>query len=507
MKKKLSHIDVEDIYKKIKQDAIMSANNSDDITRTLYKIEYVAKFAYTMNFIYRDDDMEMLLSKTVSQLRIEEFISSPVRNRYVLIDTDGSDNHGLTQQYIRALISCNYEFLFIHVSDCYRHLSDTLSEINNYNKGSVFLFKKSGLSYVDKIKGIVKSIKEYSPSCMLLHLMPWDVITLGACCCLNGIKKININLTDHAYWMGASFIDYNIEFRSFGYTISLEKRGLKKEQLLFLPYYPIFPIRQISFKGFPELSTDCVKIFSGGSFYKMFGRNGYYFYLIDSVLEMNPKAVFLLAGSGNRFVLNKYLSKLRNRDRIFLIGNRKDINEVFKRCDVYMATYPITGGLMSQYAAVHGKPILAYTSEKEPYNIIEGLIGHNEKLDCTCFEYKQFIEYACKLCSDATFRIHEGEVLKRAIITKEEFDLEFKVLMNGGMTNRIFHKMDIDYETMRELYLDVEKIQCEGVLGLAKNYNISILKFVKIEKLITPLFVLMNNKINRLLKRCHLFYI
>ena len=113
MKKKLSHIDVEDIYKKIKQDAIMSANNSDDITRTLYKIEYVAKFAYTMNFIYRDDDMEMLLSKTVSQLRIEEFISSPVRNRYVLIDTDGSDNHGLTQQYIRALISCNYEFLFI----------------------------------------------------------------------------------------------------------------------------------------------------------------------------------------------------------------------------------------------------------------------------------------------------------------------------------------------------------------------------------------------------------
>ena len=56
---------------------------------------------------------------------------------------------------------------------------------------------------------------------------------------------------------------------------------------------------------------------------------------------------------------NKFTSKIYD----FFIGRRKRmaaIDAVFENCDIYLGTYPICGGLMSQYAAMHAKPILAY---------------------------------------------------------------------------------------------------------------------------------------------------
>lgn len=50
---------------------------------------------------------------------------------------------------------------------------------------------------------------------------------------------------------------------------------------------------------------------------------------------------------------------MRNSLSVFLIGDRHDINEVFKHSDIFLNTYPIGGGLMTQYAAANSKPILS----------------------------------------------------------------------------------------------------------------------------------------------------
>ena len=155
--------------------------------------------------------------------------------------------------------------------------------------------------------------------------MPWDVVSLLISYSIQGVIKYNINLTDHAFWLGASFIDYNFEFRAYGKTVSLEKRHLKQEQLLYLPYYPILPKNKIEFQGFPIEAKDKIVIFTGGAFYKMFGNNDLFFKILDELLDLSENAVVLVAGIGDKYTMNEKLAHLRNRHRIMLIGNRRDI--------------------------------------------------------------------------------------------------------------------------------------------------------------------------------------
>lgn len=78
--------------------------------------------------------------------------------------------------------------------------------------------------------------------------------------------------------------------------------------------------------------------------------------------------------------------------RVFLLGSRRDIHAVFRACDIYMGTYPIGGGLMSQYAAVNGKPILAYASEECPSAFVETVVCHKTRLKITHTDVESFAQ-------------------------------------------------------------------------------------------------------------------
>lgn len=56
-------------------------------------------------------------------------------------------------------------------------------------------------------------------------------------------------MTDHAFWLGRFAFDYCIEFRVYGYNISIQKRKIEKEKILMLPYYPV--IRKEKYQGLP----------------------------------------------------------------------------------------------------------------------------------------------------------------------------------------------------------------------------------------------------------------
>ena len=51
---------------------------------------------------------------------------------------------------------------------------------------------------------------------------------------------------------------------------------------------------------------------------------------------------------------------MKNGERVYTSKYRKDISQLFRNCDIYYGTYPLSGGLMCQYAAAFGNPILAY---------------------------------------------------------------------------------------------------------------------------------------------------
>lgn len=464
----LSRQDVVNVYNKLKSKAVLYSNK-DNYLLSLKHIIAASNWAYHFNFIYTDNELELLL-KTIADSSLPVINSLSDSNRFVLLETHGIDNRGLTQQYIRAFMSMEVEFFYISIQCDRTKCKDIVNELEAYEKATVLLFDSMELNCIEKSKRILSEIKDYNPSKIFLHLMPWDVVSLMVIHAIHGVIKYNINLTDHAFWLGATFIDFNLEFRSYGKTVSLEKRNLRESQLLYSPYYPIFSKKAIAFQGFPQKVKDKIIIFTGGSFYKMFGDNDKFFFIIDSLLDISENLILLIAGAGNLHIIRKKINRLKNSDRILFLGDRKDISEVFKHCDIYLQTYPVGGGLMCQYASSCSKPILAYGDSVE-LNIEQSSILENRGNNIRSFgNIEEFLAYANELICNQDFCKSEGEKNLYLVPTVADFNNRLKQLLHCHYNIWKWKNVSIDYNRVCDLYLDVENNYTNSAVnGLLKN--------------------------------------
>lgn len=459
--------DILSAYNYYKANAVKHSSKSEH-EQSLASISLCAKIAYHSNFFFSDVQLEECLEKVAKELLPAlKYRIHP--DRYVLIDTNGTDNHGLTQQYIRAFIQMGVEFAYIYESTDLSRIPLILEELKGCEKATIFTFDQE-YSQVEQIKRIADFVKEYRPERYFMHIMPWDVVATSICSILDQTVRYNINLTDHAFWLGAKFIDYSIEFRDFGATISLEKRGLSKQQLLKVPYYPL--INRSEFKGLPKGSNKItVKMFSGGSFYKIYGEHDKFFYLVKRLLTENEHVELFYAGGGNHKPFKQFLIKNGLSDRVHLIGSRSDILEVFENIDIYLGTYPISGGLMSQYAALCGKPILAYTDPKYATNFVEGFINHRKQHTITKVTEDRFFDYASRLCQSQEYRLSEGTKLLDSVISPAAFASELKSALLSNQNQCEIRLENIDYESFSSLYLEVEN-QFEFNIQRLVAYNL-----------------------------------
>lgn len=473
MKKQLTTKDIYKVYNQLINDAY-KAFEKKQFEKALNSISTAAYWAYSFNAFYFDKNAEILIKEIGNILYETKDILKTNDNRYVFIDSFCYDNRGLTQQYIRALISLNKEILYIVTSESTQLGHEILKELKSYSNSKIILFSSITGSYNEKISSCINEIINFSPKRILLHISPWDYKALLICHAIKGSTKFNINLTDHAFWLGVTFIDYNIEFRSYGYTVSLEKRELKKEQLLTLPYYPI-KSKYTSFQGFPLIDNNHIKILSGGSLYKILGKNDIYFKLLDHILDLSEKVTILIAGFENSKIFENKISKLKHKARIIQIGNRKDIDAVFENCDIYLGTYPICGGLMSQYAAMHAKPILAYFEKNDTMNDIGGIINNYGNPFKGHSDIHDFLIHAKNLINNQDYRIEEGKQLQKALMTEDKFNHEFCILIDTLSNHWSWDKVYIDYEQFASHYLNIENTQNPSAiryLVLHLNWNI-----------------------------------
>ncbi len=448
---KLKLTEIIQVYEKIRalsREKIALSNYES----ALQIIETAAKIAYHFNWIYTDKELERQL-KIISEQLIQPDLQVPIKGRIVFYDSWGWDNRGLTQQYIRALKSLDMEFMFIFENMSVSQSDEIRVELESYEKCEIFAIDLS-VPFTDRLSLLHKKILNYNPEKLLMHITPWAVEALVVFHALTSVTKYQINLTDHTFWLGVSCIDYSIEFRNYGCTISLEKRNLSRKQLLMNPYYPIDSGK--AFQGFPNEAKQHVVIFSGSSFYKVYGRDNAYFKLVKRLLKENPECVLLFAGSGDKREISKFIKENHLEKRFLLLGSRSDINEVFAHCDIYLGTYPICGGLMSQLAAVNSKPILAYTTPDIQCNYLEGIVCHKKSVPVTFTNKDAFFTEAKKMVSCEKYRIQRGESLRKAIITPSDFNRSFELLLTTKESNMSFEHEIIDYNSFSELYLEVE---------------------------------------------------
>lgn len=414
-----------------------------------------AKWAYQFNFIYSDPSADALI-KRISDDEIKHVvIDHSVDNRYVLIDSFCLDNRGLTQQYLRAMIQNGVEVLFVCTASSIEKDSDILFELSNYPKARTLLFVDGRFNSIEMARSITEEIARYAPSHIYLHIAPWDIAALLACSSVTGSTVININLTDHAFWLGSSLIDYNIEFRPYGMTVSLEKRGLKPKQLLQQPFYPVAPIGH-PFRGFPIIPDDAVKIFTGGALYKFLGKKDIFFHMMEVLLSISPNVYILVAGFDSSAIFDKKCSVIKGRERILQIGVRDDIDAVFQNCDIYLSTYPTSGGLMCQYAAKYKKPILAYRDVDDMENAVEEMVNHFCNGLKSYTDLNVFVDYARQLIFDKWFRQVEGNSINKGLMTADAFAESFPKLVSSHNKQWNWSRDRINYDAFSNHYLGLE---------------------------------------------------
>ncbi|WP_455664164.1 hypothetical protein [Phocaeicola sp.] len=458
----ISEQQVRDVFETLKQKA-KSKIAKGKYEEAIHLIELAAQWGYFYTYKYSDDVLESFLQKIAKFIKKElpqnELVAVDGKKRIVFVCNRIADNCELVQQYGRALVASSIPTLIIAINR-----ESPVGEqniLNDLQAANITIERvEDSNKYLDVVKKIAELISSYQPTQILAHVWPWDTRPIVAIMSAKQCPCYNINFNDHAFWIGKSMLDYSIEFRPYGSTISLEKRELKREQLLYLPYYPILSTN-IPYQGFPFDRDGKVVILTGGSAYKMLGTDNLFFDRLDIILNDNSNAVVLLA-CGQLADIKARIKSMKNRNRVFTTSFRKDIASVFMNSDIYYGTYPMSGGLMSQYAAMLEKPIIAYAKEKVALDEMDGVVNYHNDLPIAFHSFEEMRIYAKRLCENERYRKAEGQRLYDSMIKQPEFETLFIDMMYGKHPMADNKTMDIDYDSISKFYLDYHNNNSAG---------------------------------------------
>lgn len=458
---------VREIFIKLKKKA-RDCYNRGRFDSSLKFLKAACHTAYTFYIGFTDSDIEDML-RGMSEKILKKAYNGGT-SRCVFYDTFSQDSQGLTMQYVDAIIAAGLEMLYITEFglDDPRSvlLKKTLAE---YSKAKVITVpsNKRGMA---KAQFIYDAIMDYAPDKLFMHILPRAAEAVTAFYVLpKEITRYQINLTDHTYWAGQGCMDYIFEFRDYGASLSVGRRGFTESQVLLLPYYPM--MKKTEFYGFPKESEGKVKIFSGASYYKIIDENDTFFKLNKSILDANPNAVTLFAGGGDTALLNRLIEKYGLQGRFIPIGQRNDIFECYKHSDIYLSSYPLGGGLMAQYAAHSSLPILALANPASSGKI-EEMVCQKRVVDITFNRMEDLVVEATKLINDEDYRKSRGLEMRACVIDEQEFNRAFLESITKGQSQ---YPLAID-ENIELHYLNIEdRLRLENKTGNYQGTIYSIL--------------------------------
>lgn len=449
MKDKRREINEQFEHLRIKLMQLISDRNWN---KALNLLSVIAEGYYIYNQAYRDNFLEkelMFLSgKLTAQIKSKVLVER--ENRDVLFydgfESSGNDYRGLVYIYLKALCEAGYHIVYVIPKQKENGIPNIKALLQRYH-GEIQCFSSgySGAVFQELWTICCKYKVKYS----FLYTTPWDVIGLAV---FNGLKgqtqRYLINLTDHAFWLGINALDYCLEFREYGASISANYRGLQKSQLIMQPYYPIVD-EHIKFKGFPfQVKKDDFVIFSGGSLYKTLGAGGTFYRIVDSCLQKYSNLKFWYAGSGDDTEMRKLIQKYPGR--AVLTEERPDLLALLQHVDLYLNTYPISGGLMLQYAALAGRIPLTLVHDEDA----KGLLLHQDTLGIYFCDENSFLKELYQLIENKKYRKRKESHLAGTVISADDFRDNLICILETGKSRFPIQVGKVDTDGMRQNCLE-----------------------------------------------------
>ena len=431
-------------------------------------LQLLSEIYYSYNQTYTDIEVEEDL------LLIRESVLS--KNKYdvdkncvFFYDGFGLDLRGLAVVYARALASLNYRVIYACPDTMIGKIPHIISEFD-MNKTQIVCIKKS-TSNIERVKQIDSIFTKYKPKCAFFYTTPWDVEGAIAFSNNSSTIKYQIDLTDHAYWIGLNAFDYIINGREMGASIAHYERGISTNRLIKLDC-SLYINRDVCDKKLPFDIRSTKYIFTGGSLYKTLGDKDHLYYrTIDNILQNFKDISFIYAGSGNDSEIKKIISKYPGR--AFLINERPDFYELIKHCILYINSYPMFGGLMMRYAAMARKIPITLKHN----NDADGILINQHQLGIEFEDYDEYISEIHRLLSNDVYRAEKEDRVSSSVLREEDFARNLKLLIEENTTEYYFK--DIERFDTTEFRSEYKKRYTKEQLckTIAKKSNLRLMRF------------------------------
>lgn len=389
----------------------------------------LARHYYLVWTIPEFEDILLSYSRIVN---VHDYYKNDYNNeiRIVFYDTHATDNYVLTQQYLTAALSWNVDILYITNKDMNRPNSKNIKDLLDKSPRAKIEIIPKELDVLEAAEYIIKEVCEFGANKGIIHTQSFDFTGIIAFSALDLVETFYIETSDHIFWLGTKAFDYYVVFRSLGYNTCIQHRGIAENKLLLQPYYPIMYSREL--QPYPINHSDSVRILSGARIEKVYGDNDKYFELVEGIIKNNPNVEFYYIGAGvygklaQTYYLENQIAKRHYGENFHALGFRNDITELMKEMDIYMGTYPIGGGLMTQIAASQGLPIVQYVSSGLSSSVGEFIDCENKNQPFVFENTNDFYSECNRLIRDKEYRIRIGKDLKGKVLTEQEFNEQIK---------------------------------------------------------------------------------
>lgn len=435
-------------------DKMIKKNKFDD---ALHLMSCLSTALYEYNQTYTDSELEEFLLKIGKEdgIILNSAYEKRDKRKVIFYDNFGLDFRGLAYIYLDALCKGGFHVIYLVNKNRVSCIPKIKELLETYDSEIIPI--PWNVNALKRTRFITETIESSGAACAFLYTTPFDSSGILA---FNHLKmmvlRFQINLTDHAFWLGMNAFDYCLEFRDYGACVSYYYRGIDEKKLILQPFHPIQDSAE-RFQGYPfERKDGDFVLFSGGTLFKTKSKDNLYYVIVNDILKKYPNVRFWYAGYGDR----EKLKELKDvyQDQVYYTDERKDLIEIMGHCDAYLSTYPLTGGLMTQYAAMSGiAPLTLYKGEEN-----RGLLK-KECEDKIAFERKEDLLAAFdRIYREPEYRARLGRELRKSVISKEEFKDNLRRIIEDNVSSYepVIKKVNIDHlrENYREKY-SVQKLR------------------------------------------------
>lgn len=414
------------------------------LEQALSTVATCALTLYSANQCYQSDALEKILSRVAEKLPFPPATVPADEDRVLFYDGFGLGSRGLLTIYLQALCSFR-KVTLVTRRDWTPGLKDAMALVESKG-GQVCLLE--GKKKTEDIRSLQEIICRSGARHLFMYANADDVVVTTAF--LTAPKdrvRYQINLTDHAFWLGSRCADKYIEFRDYGGAISAAYRGIPKEKLVKLPFYPRLD-QYKPFAGYPGVFDPEKQqlVFSGGALYKTQSADNAYYRLVAQMLRSHPNVVFWYAGSGDSTQLDLLIKEFPGR--VWHTPERQDLFGILEHCLFYLSTYPVCGGLMFQYAAAAGKVPVTLRHD----DISDGFLLDQKNLEIEFATIEKTLQEIGKLVEQPDYRREKEEKLSRSVLDPDTFAQRLQLLLETGDTGLILDYTLPDVQKLQNMY-------------------------------------------------------